>query len=189
VLLWLWTGAVVLMLLGEHPMWRPHVSNLIPPIALLVARHRPPTKVLAIAALVVVPYHLVHAWEVLDPTPFRGTSAEEVAALRDLPPGVLAISDDPGIVWRSGRRTTDDLVDASLLRIQTDRMSEASVAEAAARPDVCAVVVRSEVRWGSFEGLPDRLRALGYARTIRGDGPRGLWLRSREPCGERGPGA
>jgi hypothetical protein len=187
VLLGLWTGAVVLMLLAEHPMWRPHVSNLVPPIALLVARHRPPAKVLAIAALVAVPYHLVHAWEVLHPTPFRGTSADEIAALQALPPGARAISDDPGIVWRAGRRTTDDLVDTSLLRIQTDRMSEASIARAAAEPDVCAVVIRSEVRWGSFRGLPGRLEDLGYERTIAGDGPRGLWLRSTEACGPIAP--
>jgi hypothetical protein len=183
LLLWLWTGAVVLMLLGEHPMWRPHVSHLIPPIALLVARHRPPWKLLAAAAVVVVPYHLVHTWELLDPTPYRGTSAQEIAALRDLPPGVLAISDDPGIVWRAGGRTTDDLVDASGLRIQTDRMSEASVAAAAARADVCAVVVRSEVRWGSFAGLPRRLAALDYTEVIRGEGPRGLWRKASDRCG------
>jgi hypothetical protein len=182
VLLWLWTGAVVLMLLAEHPMWRPHVSNLVPPIALLVARHRPPWKLLAAAAVIVVPYHLVHAWELLDPTPYRGTSAEEVAALRQLPEGVLAISDDPGIVWRAGGRTTDDLVDASELRIQTDRMSEASVAAAAAGADVCAVVIRSEVRWGSFAGLPARLQALGYQEVLHGEGPRGLWLRSTSAC-------
>jgi hypothetical protein len=182
VLLGLWTGAVVLMLLAEHPMWRPHVSNLIPPIALLVARHRPPTRALAVAALVVVPYHLVHAWEVLDPTPFRGDSAQEVQILRGLPRGALAISDDPGIVWRAGRRTTDDLVDTSLLRIQTDRMSERSVAAAAAQPDVCAVVIRSEVRWGSFAGLPARLETLGYRRVLDADGPRGVWTRSSGRC-------
>jgi hypothetical protein len=182
VLLWLWTGAVVLMLLGEHPMWRPHVSHLIPPIALLVARHRPPTKLLALAALVVVPYHVVHAWEVLDPTPFRGTSAEEVAALRRLPAGTLAIRAAPGRGGGPAGPPPDDLVDASLLRIETGRMTEASVAEAAAQPDVCAVVVRSEVRWGSFEGLPDRLRALGYARTIRDVGPRALWRKTSQRC-------
>jgi hypothetical protein len=182
VLLWLWTAAVVAMLLGEHPMWRPHVAHLVPPIALLVARHRPPARVLLLAAVVVVPYHLVHAWEVLHPTPYRGTSAAEVAALRQLPPGTLAISDDPGIVWRAGGRTTDDLVDASLLRIQTGRMSEASVARAAAGANVCAVVVRSELRWGAFEGLPRRLAALGYERTIPGEGPRGLWLRGTPRC-------
>ena len=34
--------------------------------------------------------------------------------------------------------------------------------EVAARPEVCAVVVTSGVRWGSFEDLPTRLAALGY---------------------------
>jgi hypothetical protein len=183
LLLWLWTGAVVLMLLGEHPMWRPHVSNLVPPIALLVARHRPPWKLLAAAGLIVLPYHLVHTWALLDPSPYRGTSAQEIAALRELPPGVLAISDDPGIVWRAGRRTTDDLVDASELRIETGRMSEHSVVAAAGRGDVCAVVVRSAVRWGSFDGLPRRLEALGYREVLQGEGQRGMWVRTSDACG------
>jgi hypothetical protein len=181
VLLGLWTAAVVLMLLAEHPMWRPHVSHLVPPIALLVARHRPPWKAIAAAAVLVVPYHLVHAWEVLHPTPYRGGSAEVVAHLRALPDEALAISDDPGIVWRSGHRTTDDLVDTSILRIETGRMDEDSVVEEAQRPLVCAVAVRSEHRWGSFDGLAERLAAAGYEVTVRDD--RGRVLYERPDCG------
>jgi hypothetical protein len=180
-LIGLWLVGVVLMLLTEHPMWRPHVSNLIPPIALLVARHRPPWKALAVADVVVVPYHAVHVWELVHPTPFRGTSAEEVAMLRALPDGFLAISDDPGIVWRAGRRTTDDLVDASILRIQTDRMDSDSVMAAAERQHVCAVVVRSAVRWGSFEDLPRRLQRAGYHVAIPGAQGRAMYV--RDSCG------
>ena len=65
-------------------------------------------------------------------------------------------------MWRAGRRTPPDLVDASILRIETGDITAASVAEAASQPDVCAVVVRSRVRWGSFEDLPERLAAAGY---------------------------
>jgi 4-amino-4-deoxy-L-arabinose transferase-like glycosyltransferase len=162
VLLGTWLGATVLMLLTEHPMWRPHVAHLVPPLALLVARHRPPARALVAGLVLAVPYHVVHAWEVLHPAPFRDGSAEVVAALRSLPPGKLAISDDPGIVWRAGRRTTDDLVDTSVLRIETDRMDSDSVMAAASSSDVCAVAVRSEHRWGSFADLPDRLADAGY---------------------------
>ena len=65
-------------------------------------------------------------------------------------------------MWRSGHRTPPDLVDASVLRIQTGDITSESIAAAAADPDVCAVVVRSGERWGSFEDLPDRLADAGY---------------------------
>ena len=162
LLLGTWLGATVLMLLTEHPMWRPHVAHLVPPLALLLARHRPPARALAAVLVLTLPYHLVHAWEVLHPTPFRDGSEEVVLLLHVLQPGALAISDDPGIVWRAGRRTTDDLVDTSVLRIQTDRMDSDSVMAAASSSDVCAVVVRSEHRWGSFPDLPGRLADAGY---------------------------
>jgi hypothetical protein len=180
-LLGLWTAAVVLMLLAEHPMWRPHVSHLVPPIALLVARHRPPWKAVAAAAVLVVPYHLVHAWEVLHPAPYRGGSADVVAALRGLPDDALAISDDPGIVWRAGRRTSDDLVDTSVLRIETDRMDTESVMASASLPGMCAVSVRSEHRWGSFDDLPARLRSAGFHLRFVDERDRALYV--REECG------
>jgi hypothetical protein len=176
-LLLLWLGAGVLVLAAEHPMWRPHVSQLVPPLALLAARHRPDWRVLALAAIAVVPYHAVHAWEVLHPQPYRGGTAQVVAALRELPEGALAISDDPGVVWRAGRRTTDDLVDTSILRIETGRMTGRSVAEAAAAPEVCAVAVRSRERWGSFADLPERLEAAGYEVVLEDDLGRVLYRR------------
>jgi 4-amino-4-deoxy-L-arabinose transferase-like glycosyltransferase len=181
VLLGLWLAAVVLMLLTEHPMWRPHVAHLIPPLALLAARHRPPVAALAIAALVVLPYHVVHAWDVLDPTPYRGSAKQVEAALEGMPKGAMAISDDPGIVYRAGRRTTDDLVDTSILRIQTDRMDVDSVMASARDRRVCAVVVRSTVRWGSFPTLPARLAAAGYHVVFPKDA-RGRVMYGRAPC-------
>jgi 4-amino-4-deoxy-L-arabinose transferase-like glycosyltransferase len=134
-LLLAWIAGTLVVLLTEHPLWRPHVSQLIPAMALLAARHRPPVNVLAVAGVVVLPYQVVHAWPMLHPTGFGGTSAEVVTALRALPPGALAISDDPGIVWRAGRQTTPDLVDASVLRIDTGQLTASSVAEVAAQPD------------------------------------------------------
>jgi hypothetical protein len=177
VLLGTWLAATVLMLVTEHPMWRPHVAHLVPPLALLLARHRPPARALAAVLVLSLPYHLVHAWEVLHPTPYRGISADTIDTLHVLPDGALAISDDPGIVWRAGRRTTDDLVDTSILRIQTDRMDVESVVAAAVDPQVCAVVVRSAVRWGSFTDLPTRLELAGYVLTRAGAGGRGIYLK------------
>lgn len=176
-LLLVWLAGGVLVLLSEHPMWRPHVSQLVPALALLAARHRPPARALALAAVVVLPYHVVHAWPMLHPDGFTGSAARVVPQLEALPEGALAISDDPGIVWRAGRRTTPDLVDASGLRIQTGDLTSASVAAVAAEPDVCAVVVTARARWGSFEDLPDRLADAGYEVADEDDAGRRLYLK------------
>lgn len=184
-LLLAWITGTFGVLLTENPMWRPHVSQLIPALALLAARHRPPARVLAVAGVVALPYHLVHAWPMLHPSGYEGTSAEVVRALRDLPPGALAISDEPGIVWRAGRGTTPDLVDASYLRIETGQLSSASVAGVAGEADVCAVVVTSGARWGSFEDLPDRLAAVGYQVEVDDGLDHRLYVKAS--CDPRGP--
>jgi 4-amino-4-deoxy-L-arabinose transferase-like glycosyltransferase len=178
-ILLLWLGAGLAVLLAEHPMWRPHVSQLVPPLALLAARHRPRWEALAVAAVLVLPYHGIHAWEVLHPQPYAEATAQVVEALRRLPAGALAISDDPGIVWRAGRRTTGDLVDTSILRVETGRMTSASVGRAAAGDDVCAVAVRSRERWGSFGDLPDRLADGGYELALEDGRRRALYLKTR----------
>lgn len=179
-LLLAWLGGTLAVLLIEHPMWRPHVAQLIPPIALLVARHRPPGRVLALLLVATLPYHVVRAWPVLHPAPYRDSSAEMVAILRAMPPGALAMSDDPGIVWRSGRVTPPDLVDTSILRIQAGQQTSASIAAAAADPRVCAVVVLSSVRWGSFDDLGKRLADVGYQVALHGEHGRRVYL--ADPC-------
>ena len=80
-------------------------------------------------------------------------------------------------MWRAGRLTTPDLVDASILRIQTGDLTSASLAAVAAQDDVCAVVVRSAARWGSFDDLPDRLAAAGYEVADEDDLGRRLYLK------------
>ena len=61
------------------------------------------TKILVVALVVALPYHVVHAWPMLRPTGFTGSAERVVEQLEALPEGALAISDDPGIVWRAGR--------------------------------------------------------------------------------------
>ena len=168
-LLLAWLAGTIAVLLLEHPLWRPHVSHVIPALALLIARHRPPVRVVLVALVVAVPYHLTHLWDFLHPAPYRGEAAETVAVLRSLPDGALAISDDPGIIWRSGRGTTPDLVDPSILRMKVGQITTESVLAAAAQSDVCAVVVRSPERWGSFDALPHGLADLGYRVAVRDD--------------------
>jgi hypothetical protein len=171
-LLLTWLGATVAVLLVEHPLWRPHVSQLVPALALLAARHRPSWRVLLVTAILVVPYQLVHTWPILRPSAYRTDRATVIEALQALPAGTLAISDDPGIVWRAGLTTPPDLVDASVLRLESGSLSSASIAAAAAEPEVCAVVVRSSERWGSLPDLPDRLASAGF--EVVHDGPGGV---------------
>jgi hypothetical protein len=128
--------------------------------------------VLLVTAILVVPYQLVHTWPILRPSAYRTDSATVIEALQALPAGTLAISDDPGIVWRAGLTTPPDLVDASVLRLESGSLSSASIAAAAAEPEVCAVVVRSSERWGSLPDLPDRLASAGF--EVVHDGPGGV---------------
>ncbi len=180
-----WLLATVVVLAAEHPLWRPHVSHLIPPAALLIAvtfdrvRRRLATAAVVVAAVVacaVVPYHLVHLSEVLWPAPPGPALAAARADLRALPAAALAISDDPGVVWRAGRRTPPDLVDTSILRIDSGRITATSLARAAAGRDVCAVLVWSH-RFGDLTALPDRLRQAGYVPAADYGGPKRLWRR------------
>ena len=100
------------------------------------------------------------------------------ADLRALPAGAQVISDDPGVVWRAGRRTPADLVDTSILRIESGRITAQSLARAAADHQVCAVLVWSH-RFSDLAPLPDLLQQAGYSAGPRYGGPRVLWRRSR----------
>lgn len=178
-----WLVLVAVVLLVEHPMWRNHVAHLVPAVALLVGLRPPAGRVLAAALLLTLPYHVVHLRELLWPHHYTGRAAAVVRRLHALPRGALAISDDPGLVWRAGLRPPDRFVDVSILRITSPRRSlritEDDVVEAARRPDVCAVVVWSAVRFGSFPDLAPRLAAAGYAPIERAPGsPRVLYVKS-----------
>jgi hypothetical protein len=184
---WLVAAAAVLLL--EHPLWRNHVAHLVPAGALLVALAleragpalgrrglgRRAALVAGVALAVAVPYHLVHVHEVLWPAPPRGAEAAARADLEALPAGAWAISDEPGLVWRTGRRTPADMVDTSVLRMESGRITAASLAEEAADPKVCAVLVWSS-RFGRFSQLPILLT--GYREAARYGGPRVLYVRA-----------
>ncbi|MDQ1568456.1 MAG: hypothetical protein QOF96_3336 [Actinomycetota bacterium] len=185
-----WLVTTVLVLAVEHPLWRNHVAHLVPPAALLIAAGldrlpRPtgarPAAVIALAVLAgaaLLPYHGVHLSEVLWPAPPGPALAAARADLRALPAGAQVISDDPGVVWRAGRRTPPDLVDTSILRIESGRLTAASLARAAADHRVCAVLVWSH-RFAGLGPLPDLLRQAGYAAGPRYGGPKVLWQRSK----------
>jgi len=143
--------------------------------------------VVAVAGLVTLPFQAVTLRPLLLPRSYTGRTAEVVDALRTLPPQAWALSDEPGLVWRAGRATDPFYVDASVLRIDSRvgpiRITEDRVVRAAEQPRVCAVVITSDERFGSWPDLPDRLEQIGYHRTVAlGDEDDGLGLWQRERC-------
>ncbi len=152
----LWLVVVV------SPLWRPHVAAVAIPLVLVVGIYRPPARLLAIAAAVAVPLAVVQLDGLLVPGGYTGTEAQLVAALDDLPPGAWVISDEPGVVWRSGRRTTADLVDPSMLRREQGRYDSDTLISDAGDPRVCAFIRISDQRFAAFDDLPQRLVELGF---------------------------
>ena len=179
-----WLAGTVLVLAAEHPLWRNHVSHLVPATALLIAvafdRLRPIRRPVLLAGglvvALVVPYHVVHLSEMLWPAPPGKALAAARGDLRALPAGAQVISDDPGVVWRAGRRTPDDLVDTSILRIESRRLTAPSLARAAVVDPACAVLVWSH-RFGDLTHLPRLLEEHGYRTIAHYGGPRVLYVR------------
>lgn len=176
-----WLVSTVLWLsLVVSPLFRPHVAAVSVPAALVVATYRPPLRTMAVAAALSVPLAVVQLDGLLAPAPYTGAEARIVEHLSALPEDAWVLSDEPGVVWRSGRRTSGDLVDPSMLRRQQDRYDEDSLVEAARDPRVCAFVIVSDQRFGHFEDLPARLEGLGY-RAVPDVGD-GTVLLLRQDC-------
>ncbi|HEU5447995.1 MAG TPA: hypothetical protein VFW57_03195 [Acidimicrobiia bacterium] len=177
-----WLAATIVVLALEHPLWRNHVAHLVPATALLVGvafdRTAGPVfrRAVVAVALVAVPYHVVHLSDLLWPASPGPALAAARGDLKALPPGAQVISDDPGVVWRSGRRTPDDLVDTSILRIESRRLTPPSLRSAAIISPVCAVLVWSH-RFGDMATLPALLEDRGYRATARYGGPKVLYVR------------
>jgi hypothetical protein len=173
-----WLMAIVVLLLYVHPLWRPHVSNLIVPVALLVAMVPLSRRALVVGMVVLAPLGVWRVADYLSPAPYAPITVALHEHLDALPADAWVISDEPGHVWRAGRRTPDDLVDASILRIESGRITAASLTEAAADPRVCALVVWSSVRFGSFPDLGERLATVGYASEATFGDHRVLYTRA-----------
>ncbi|HTO00244.1 MAG TPA: hypothetical protein VL068_06175 [Microthrixaceae bacterium] len=144
------------------PMWRPHVSAMIPPLALLLGVFALPRKALYVLGVLSLPLLVIQLDGLLAPGGYSGSEARVVAILEELPPGAWALSDEPGLVWRAGRRTTDNMVDPSMLRVQQGRYNVDTLIADATKKQVCAVVVRSNERFGSFPDLAEKLESKGY---------------------------
>jgi hypothetical protein len=180
VLLAAWAGAMFLMLIAEHPLWRPHVSELVPPFALLIAVYRPPWKPLLIVGALVLPFSLLFARELLWPEPYENDEAELMDELEALPDDALGISDEPGQIWRSGHDSPDWLVDASVLRTESDSPSlwirAETILEDPQFDEVCAVVAWTP-RYREMPGLDEGLTDAGFHVEARYSLDRRLYLR------------
>ena len=174
-----WLCALVLLLVLEHPLWRPHLSHLVPPLAILGAytlRHH--LRIVTFGMAVVAVAHGASNTAILWPDGYSGLEAQARDTLAVLPDDAFAISDEPGYVWRAGLQVPDDLVDTSILRIDSGRLTAASLIDAATTDDrVCAVLVWSR-RFADLDVGPG-LVAGGYDLAQRYGGDRALYLR---PC-------
>lgn len=161
---WAWFGStMVWLVVVVSPLWRPHVAAVAVPLALLIGVHRPPLKATLVTAVVAVPLVFVQLDGLLVPDSLSQRDQRVTELLSDLPEGSLVISDEPGVIWRSGHSTPGDLVDSSVLRREQGRYTEESLALDAQDPRICAFVRTSTDRFAAFDGLPDRLVAAGFA--------------------------
>ena len=77
----LWAVLVFALLVWEPALFRAHVAQLVPPLALLASIRPPPWVVLAIAGLVVAPFWAVRNHTILWPHGYRGNEAAVVGRL------------------------------------------------------------------------------------------------------------
>jgi 4-amino-4-deoxy-L-arabinose transferase-like glycosyltransferase len=157
-----WALLVFALLVWEPALFRPHVAQMVVPLALLASLRPPPWPFLAAALLVATPFWIAENDSILWPGGYRGAEAALVARMRALPDDALVISDDPGFAWRAGHGPPGELADPSFQRIENGQITTRSLARAAASREVCGVVVSSPQHFGSLAGLRSRLTAQGY---------------------------
>jgi 4-amino-4-deoxy-L-arabinose transferase-like glycosyltransferase len=165
----LWVVMVIGLLVWEPAMWRAHVAHLVPPLALLAALKPPSWKVLLVAGVLTVPFAIASNTSILWPRGYTGQQAALVHHLETFPSDARFISDEPGLVWRSGHDTPGDFADTSYQRLDDGSITQASLVRAASAKDVCGVIVTSPVHFGRLGGLPDALAAHDYHPVQFGD--------------------
>jgi 4-amino-4-deoxy-L-arabinose transferase-like glycosyltransferase len=168
-----WLGAEFALLVYEPAFWRPHVAHLIAPLALLVALRPPPLIPLLVGAVAVTPWYLGNVDSLLWPDGYSREEKAAVDALRAIPSDGLVISDEPGLLWRAGRLTVPYFDDSSIKRIEQGQITPAKLETAAAKRDVCAVLVWTR-RYADLDLRPGLTRA-GYEEAARFGGVRVLY--------------
>jgi hypothetical protein len=172
----IWAGLTAVVLVLEPALYRNHLATIVPPLAVLAAILVRTPRVLAILLVLLVPFSVANLNDILWPSDYRGAAAELMRTLDTLPRDAWVISDEPGFVYRAGLRTPPLLNDPSVKRIDQGLLTTDMVADAAADPRVCAVIVWSARFAHDLPGLADRLRAESLEPQSFG-GDRTLWLR------------
>ncbi|MDQ6855178.1 MAG: glycosyltransferase family 39 protein [Actinomycetota bacterium] len=173
VILLVWLGAQFALLVYEPAFWRPHVAHLIAPLALLIALRPPPLALLLVGAVAVTPWYVGNMHSLLWPDSYNRQEQAAVDALRRIPADRLVISDEPGLLWRAERLTVPYFDDSSIKRIEQGQITAAKLAAAAAKPDVCGVLVWTR-RYADLDLAP-RLMRSGYEEAARFGGVRVLY--------------
>jgi hypothetical protein len=172
----IWAALTGVVLVLEPALYRNHLGTIVPPLAVLAAILVRTPRVLAVVLALLGPFSVANLHDVLWPTGYRGDAAALMRELKALPRDAWVISDEPGFVYRAGLRTPPLLNDPSVKRIDQKLLTTDMVADAAADPRVCAVVVWSPRFGRDLPGLAGRLSADGLEpRPFRGG--RALWLR------------
>jgi hypothetical protein len=177
-----WTLAQAAFLVAEPAMWRPHVAQIVAPLALLAVVRPAPWRVLAVLGVLLVPWWIVNARPMLWPESYSRSEAAVVERFRALPDDAWVISDDPGFAWRAGRRVPGDYVDVSMKRFQQGALTKTDVLRDASDPRVCAVLIWSGDRLGSLRGLGAGLEQRGFEIVDRYPGPTPRVLYERSDC-------
>ncbi len=172
----IWAVAVVLMLTTEKLLLHSHLAVLVPPAALLFALRPPPWRWLVIALVVAVPLQAYQISGLVWPHGYRGADAEVITKLQALPHDARVISDVQGFVWESGHTTPRLLNDNAQARIYQHLLTTQMVADGAAEPKTCAVVMWSRRFSRNLPGLRDALRTQGYVQHVYGT-DKELWLK------------
>ena len=165
-LLVLWAVLVVALLVWEPALWRAHVAQLVPPLALLAALRPPPWRVLRRRGVVRC---RSRSQQHIDPLARRlprragRSGAAPASASRD----ALVISDDPGLVWRAGPRTPGNFADPSFQRIDQGSITQPSLVKAASRRRRVRRVVTSPSTSDASTASATRSQRTATARALR----------------------
>jgi hypothetical protein len=128
---------------------------------------------LLIGAVAVTPWYLSNTNSLLWPDSYSRQEQAAVDALREVPADGLVITDEPGLLWRAERLTVPYFDDSSIKRIEQGHITPANLTAAAAKPDVCAVLVWTD-RYAALD-LGPRLTGAGYEEAERFGGSRILY--------------
>lgn len=142
-LLVLWLAGCVALALGQHPLWPHHLLVAVPPLAIAaggLAMAALPRALAAVGAVAGAVALLVAGERALVDPATADTVSAAVATLRlTVPPGTPVITDDQFSAASAGYDTPPELVDTSVVRLDSQPVTAADVERIAVRDGVRAV--------------------------------------------------